>query len=190
MSKNPSQNRLGEGDSPQFCSADSAKMGTVPGSFVRGSNDECLKNDEARMTKCRTANCPIRHSSFVIRHLHGLAFAVPNLRTHAAILATQLAPTLTSLLNSHAALPSRVRGPMSLPVLQSPPPPFGRRRRHDTTAAAPGKGGSRCANRKRGGVAMRKTEELAYSESGNSGSSHCRDSSIAWRSRINSALGS
>ncbi|HEV3418643.1 MAG TPA: prepilin peptidase [Pirellulales bacterium] len=35
--ENPSQNRLGEGDSPQFCSADSAKMGTVPGGFVKGS---------------------------------------------------------------------------------------------------------------------------------------------------------
>src|SRR5258708_26395975 len=32
--KNPSQNRLGEGDSPQFCCADSAKIGTVPGGFV------------------------------------------------------------------------------------------------------------------------------------------------------------
>ena len=30
----PSQNRLGEGDGPQFCSADSAKMGTVPGGVV------------------------------------------------------------------------------------------------------------------------------------------------------------
>jgi hypothetical protein len=37
--KNPSHNRLREGDSPQFCSADSAKMGTVPGGFVRGSKD-------------------------------------------------------------------------------------------------------------------------------------------------------
>jgi ABC-2 type transport system ATP-binding protein len=31
--KNPSQNRLGEGDSPRFFSADSEKMGTVPDGF-------------------------------------------------------------------------------------------------------------------------------------------------------------
>ena len=35
----PSQNRLGEGDSPQFCSEDSAKMGTVPGGIVRSSKE-------------------------------------------------------------------------------------------------------------------------------------------------------
>jgi hypothetical protein len=35
--KKPSQNRLGEGDSPRFFSADRAKRGTVPGGFVRAS---------------------------------------------------------------------------------------------------------------------------------------------------------
>ena len=46
--KNPSQNRLGEGDSPQFFSADHRgdgareKMGTVPSGFVTGSNAQAM----------------------------------------------------------------------------------------------------------------------------------------------------
>ena len=35
--KKPSPNRVGKGDNPQFCSESSAKMGAIPGGFVRAS---------------------------------------------------------------------------------------------------------------------------------------------------------